>query len=337
MRGIFLSCALALVIASVPASPASADWTRAAHSGYWLKQNGTTNDGWYYTRGSVCDSCGRCTWKYYRHHAYVAPAAAPSYAHSETVPQAVLAIAKQEHEYAFLLKSLRELGYTKGGYPGYGGQPQNAPQAGQPQAGTPANQYGHGSTYYGYSSYATHQPTPVDVMALHDRAARGRDQAQRHAAEADARLVAMTGQLANDQLTAAKAAVLRDLGSEFADKIANLQSPEIHAETVYQAEASASASAGQVEAEPDAAEPPQKQLDASIEARCVSCHSGNAPQGGFDMTQTLEFDRPTWLKVVDRVTSSDDTLRMPRAADGPGHPLPESEQMLYLRKFATAK
>jgi len=340
------------------ASTASAGWGWVKHhSGYWLYSNGSTNDGWYYTRGQYCDSCGHCHWKYYRHHAYVAPAAAPNYSQNETVPQAVLAIAKQEQEYKFVQQSLRELGYVKGGYPGYGGQPVYAPQAGYenaPQAGTPGHGQ-HGSTFYGYSRYATHQPlTREDIMSLMDKSFRGRDQAHQQFVEANAGVMATTGQVAADQLTAAKAEVIRDFGAALVDKIANLQSPEIHAETVFRAEANASASAGQAEAEPaeesgDAAEGAskpspnpdtvqwQKQLAASIDGRCVSCHSGNAPKGGFDMTQTLEFDKPTWLKIVERVTSTDDDLRMPRAADGPGHPLPESEQMLYVRKYTKAK
>ncbi len=49
---------------------------------------------------------------------------------------------------------------------------------------------------------------------------------------------------------------------------------------------------------------------------CVACHSGQKKEGAFDVTQYQTLTPDQKMKVVNRLTTSDDAKRMPRTQDG---------------------
>ena len=90
-----------------------------------------------------------------------------------------------------------------------------------------------------------------------------------------------------------------------------------------------------IQAVPENVDPAVKQklstdFNTLVVAKCANCHSGNGPKGGFDITKWAAFDAEMKQKVLDRLTSPDPKVMMPRGADGAGVRLSNEELKLFL-------
>lgn len=75
----------------------------------------------------------------------------------------------------------------------------------------------------------------------------------------------------------------------------------------------------------------EKQYVALVEAKCAACHVGDKAKGKFDLNKMTPEQR---LTAIDRITSEDPKLLMPRdAADEtkPGTPLTAGEQLIFFK------
>jgi hypothetical protein len=79
----------------------------------------------------------------------------------------------------------------------------------------------------------------------------------------------------------------------------------------------------------------RKLFEESASNRCLSCHSGQKKEGGFDVTEfaALPFDRQ--MKVIDRMTTTNTDKLMPRSPQGgPGERVPQAELQAWMSQMA---
>lgn len=68
-------------------------------------------------------------------------------------------------------------------------------------------------------------------------------------------------------------------------------------------------------------------FEQSATNRCLSCHSGNKKEGGFDVTQFPAMNAQQQMKVIERMTTSDEARRMPRTPAGAAGPRVPTEEV----------
>jgi hypothetical protein len=95
--------------------------------------------------------------------------------------------------------------------------------------------------------------------------------------------------------------------------------------------------------QPDPVQQPQqapqsnlrKLFEESASKRCLSCHSGQKKEGGFDVTEfaALGFERQ--MKVIERMTTTNTDKLMPRSPQGgPGERVPQLELQAWMSQMA---
>lgn len=241
----------------------------------------------------------------------------------QTSSQAITTLAGKKVEWEGIVNSLGKLGFV----------PADSPSGANYDISGQATYAPQGSTVYGYSNF-TSRFGQVDLGALYNQAERLTTQAQTLAGQAATDFSALVQQEGANQAEVASI-MAQGQAAERALLAARGQPAQAQLST-FQFEARVS-SDGKIEMRPLEADSSHAlgnqdavTLDSVIETRCISCHSGDQPKGGLDLSA-----RATWqgegrtekiAGILARITTPDPTKRMPKAADGhEGEPLTVEE------------
>lgn len=310
--------AFILALLMLPTVASAGWWYVPNGSGYYFRTNGTSNDGWLYSKSYSCDSCGRRTYSWVK-HSQIAGYGAPAYTAppSKSAAEIGAGMLLKSEEFKFLRETAAQAFGTPGGY---------YQQAGYEQRGNTAYGPAHQSGYT-LQSFQTITPQPLDVEALMERATRMATQAQDHGAAATAQAQGLLGQAQAGQQAIAQtfAQAARELSVMQA--LQPIQPQQVQAQTQFHA--TASASSGQAEAPlPTQAQGMVARYQAIVTKNCVSCHDAESPDGGLNLAgDVAALDKERRYAMMLRVTTDDVAKRMPK--DQP--PLSDSDQMVFVK------
>ncbi len=304
-------------------------------SGYYYRTDGVHNDGWLYSRIRWRDCHG---WHVrYERYQQIGGAAQPSgygagYA-SDSVQKSLVTLAREKFEWQTIQETIGQL-FPRSAAPGYAGGPSATTYA-APQLG---------STVYGATvqTVSATNSKPFDLEAQMERLSRMFAQAQDAAKPIADGVVDATAQQIAGQNVALQtmAQTLRE--QALLQSIQPIAPQETKVESSYQAtERSAT---GDQPAAPVAAATVSGSVSPSgnwkakfaavVATRCATCHQGDAPPNGLDLSvgvDTLEL--ATLTKLRQAVTAG----RMPLNAAHEPVPLASDEQNLFCRAELEAK
>lgn len=188
-----------------------------------------------------------------------------------------------------------------------------------------------GTTIYGYSSLADSY-NQVDLGLLYNQAARLTDQAQQLAGQAHMDFSALVqaegqnraevakilaqGQAAQAALTATKGEPSQPIVRQFSFRVTQGENGQLEVEKIEEEPQSFDL------ATPDDVAQNVSQL---LRNQCVSCHNSDNAQGGLNLLEAITDDQQR--KILNRVTTDDLSLRMPRNPDGTAGSRLSSEEL----------
>ncbi len=252
---------------------------------------------------------------------------APAVAVSKSAAEIGAGLLLKAEEFKFLRETAARAFGTPGGASYAGSASEYSVQRGNTIYGA--------NSGYSLQSFATVTPQPLDVAALMERATRLATQAQDHGATATAQAQGLLGQAQAWQQAIAQtfAQAARELS--VLEALKPISPQEIKTENSYTAAATATTDATPSGHTPQAASLTtqaspdwQPQLAAVISTKCATCHDAESPAGGLNLAgDVAAIDRPRWLAMLTRVTTSDVSQRMPKDAE----PLSDAELLLFVK------
>lgn len=325
-------CLLALVGA------ASADYTLGS-------------DGYYYQGGQAYTRspysyyyCGR----YYTAYTYTPyyPPAAPKKV-SYTDPdwrtklldlaaerdKAELKVRQGVFEQQYFLQAVKELGL--GGnfrIEGYGQAPPYQPSGpSYVQSG-----YQAGSTVYGMATYNTlaqvyGQESVGQLLQTYARLTENQQNLGGRATQDMAQLIGQEGTYRNKVAEIlAKGEAVRQMLKALEDQSATLKT-----QVQLPVPLNGQPNAGQKEYPQQQQSNLRQLFEESASKRCLSCHSGQKKEGGFDVTEFAAMPFQQQMRVIERMTTANNDKLMPRSPQGgPGERVPQAELQAWMSQMA---
>lgn len=186
-----------------------------------------------------------------------------------------------------------------------------------------------GNTIYGYYQGANQviQPNTVDLAVLYNQANRLAEQAQLLASQANSdfqNLVKLEAQ--NQQVLRSQAQGQINITLKIDNGQVSVQEPyrlmtqpkSVNCPDGACAQHLAEPPAYQAPAEPTVQPLKTLTLDSIINDKCYKCHSATNAKGGLSFDSPISVDMQR--EILDRITSDDPMLSMPRKADGSAAP-----------------
>lgn len=361
--------AVALLAVAVVAVPTGrADLVNGATYDYWYRWDAGANLFYYgnqaYTRALVSTpgfwSCGYYYpgSSYYRYTAvYPAQAYSTVPAYGDGWRSQLLGLAKQRDKYelenrrlaidqAAYIESIKALGLT-GNFTiqGYG-QGVNYPNAVYPAYGLSygynpnLGSYGaNGQTLYGYSYSQVQQAYGgLNLNTMYQQASRLTAGAQALAGQAHTENIGLVDSIATNAARVSEV-LAKGEAAERALRAANAPASTTTVTTVSGANVGAvsgSVAAGGAAASNTTSAGAGSFLATVATPVCGSCHGGNAPKGGFNITKAwpdIVSDPAKKAVVLERLFTRDPEKHMPRGADGKSAELTPEQKMAFMEQL----
>lgn len=311
----------------------------ASHGQYYSQSR---SQGYTYRNGYYWDNYGRAykrvrRWRRvgccYRWVTYYEPVEVDPYTDDATKKLLEIAAVRDRYEgrirmdanrHNMFLEKLKALGLENNfRWNGYGYQLQMPSGAGYGQyAYQPYAQ--QGNTVYGYSQFATPYGE-VDMTLALKQAKDLTQNAQQLAGSGHQHFMEYMQEMADGQSRVAEIMAKTELlkAAEPKDMPKKVQSFTFRAVTNGDGKLKVERVETPAAATPEA-------LYAVLQTRCTGCHGAQKQVGNVDMRNFLQFSRDQQLRVIELITTSDETKRMPKAPDGaggykPGKPLHAAE------------
>ena len=320
MKRIILTI-VALFAFAMPATASTGWWWRpaASHPGWFVRDNGSRNDGWFYTRTRVCGSCG---WVY-RRTVYRTTAGTEGwrarlldiYATRDRYAHQMAASAIEHNEF---LETAEALGieplaaysprYATGGGYGIGAT------AAYQQLGNTAYGYGQGAA----GSYAP-QIGSIDINSALQKFGRIIEQGQQGVSQHATELGAILNTVGSTTTQVAKIEALSRMVKAATKDSGDKQS------LIFQKKQDGKADVQALDNSTDLFSAAKTAAAEVVKQTCISCHdakhSKHGDLSGFESWTPTERKKRR-LKIIAAITNANPVKRMPLAKDGsPGAPL----------------
>jgi hypothetical protein len=341
--------------ADVAAGAVDGGYTLGA-DGYWWSGNAAYTRQLYQSPGYTYYYCGRAYYapgsSYYSYafSHYRQPAAAKVQAKAkgwrELLVEQALSERREAAEQKNYLEALQLLGFA--GRPGYTGS-YNAYGA------TPNLAYGNygsqGQTLYGYTYQSLKEAygdnTIPQAMQASARLAQGaRDAANDANTQFNSNVQALADNMARLTADQARIAEIRERATAAARLFAATEPQARTREQVtvqgngtsntYTQSTQQSSSQSSVTA-PAGSAADLAAFQKFAQTKCGACHGDARPEGKFKISEYLHLSKDDMVTVLDRITTSDDSKRMPKSQGGKAaQPLTDTEFLAFVRAWAAA-